>query len=154
MGAGSGDTAGGRYEPHPLGPARDVERLGWRVGHDVQPAESELACDGLPPADNPSKAWDLTATGMDMPFFDAMLAQMSADYCVDPARIFVAGQSYGGLMTNAVGCLRGDVVRAIAVVAGSGPQNTSPCARTTSTFDAPSTSSGITKSPPSPSEKP
>ena len=40
--------------------------------------------DGLPPADNPSKAWDLTAAGMDMPFFDAMLAQMSADYCVDP----------------------------------------------------------------------
>ena len=44
-----------------------------------------------------------------MPFFDAMLAQMSADYCVDPARIFVAGQSYGGLMTEALGCLRGDV---------------------------------------------
>jgi poly(3-hydroxybutyrate) depolymerase len=64
---------------------------------------------------------------MDMPFFDAMLARMSADYCVDPARVFVAGQSYGGLMTNAVGCLRGDVVRAIAVVAGSGPQNTSQC---------------------------
>ena len=83
--------------------------------------------DGLPPADNPSKAWDLTATGMDMPFFDAMLAQMSADYCVDPKRIFVAGQSYGGLMTNAVGCYRGDVVRAIAVVAGSGPNQTSLC---------------------------
>ena len=27
-------------------------------------------------------------------------------------------------MTNAVGCLRGDVVRAIAVVAGSGPRGT------------------------------
>jgi poly(3-hydroxybutyrate) depolymerase len=69
----------------------------------------------------PSKAWDLTAPGMDMPFFDAMLAKMSADYCVDPKRIFVAGQSYGGLMTEAVGCLRGDVVRANRRVAGSGP---------------------------------
>ncbi|MBN1653733.1 MAG: hypothetical protein JXA30_08155 [Deltaproteobacteria bacterium] len=29
--------------------------------------------------------------------------------------------NYGGLMTNAVGCLRGNVLRAIAVVAGSGP---------------------------------
>jgi poly(3-hydroxybutyrate) depolymerase len=83
--------------------------------------------DGLPPADNLGKAWDLTAAGMDMPFFDAMLARMSADYCVDPARIFVAGQSYGGLMTEAVGCLRGDVVRAIAAIAGSGPNNTSQC---------------------------
>jgi poly(3-hydroxybutyrate) depolymerase len=83
--------------------------------------------DGLPPADNPSKAWDLTAAGMDMPFFDAMLAQMSADYCVDPKRVFVAGQSYGGLMTNAVGCFRGDVVRAIAAIAGSGPNNSSQC---------------------------
>jgi len=83
--------------------------------------------DGLPPADNPSKAWDLTATGMDMPFFDAMLAKMSADYCVDPKRVLVAGQSYGALMTNAVGCFRGDVIRAIAVVAGSGPNNTSQC---------------------------
>ena len=83
--------------------------------------------DGLPPADQPSRAWDLTATGMDMPFFDAMLAQMSADYCVDSKRILVAGQSYGGLMTNAVGCFRGDVIRAIAAIAGSGPNNTSQC---------------------------
>ena len=83
--------------------------------------------DGLPPADQPSRAWDLTATGMDMPFFDAMLAQMSADYCVDPKRVLVAGQSYGGLMTNAVGCFRGDVIRAIAAIAGSGPNNTSQC---------------------------
>ena len=83
--------------------------------------------DGLPPADQPSRAWDLSASGMDMPFFDAMLAQMSADYCVDSKRILVAGQSYGGLMTNAVGCFRGDVIRAIAVVAGSGPNNTSQC---------------------------
>jgi polyhydroxybutyrate depolymerase len=83
--------------------------------------------DGLPPADQPSRAWDLSASGMDMPFFDAMLARMSADYCVDPKRILVAGQSYGGLMTNAVGCFRGDVIRAIAVVAGSGPNSTSQC---------------------------
>jgi len=83
--------------------------------------------DGLPPASDPNKAWDLSANGMDMPFFDAMVAKMSADYCIDPKRIFVAGQSYGGLMTEAVGCLRGDVVRAIAAVAGSGPNNTSQC---------------------------
>jgi poly(3-hydroxybutyrate) depolymerase len=38
-------------------------------------------------------------------------------------RLFVNGQSFGGLMTNAVGCLRGDLVRAIAVVAGSGPRS-------------------------------
>lgn len=38
-------------------------------------------------------------------------------------RVFVNGQSFGGLMTDVIGCQRGDTIRAIAVVAGSNPSN-------------------------------
>ncbi len=54
----------------------------------------------------------------DLVFFDAMLKEISAAYCVDAARVFAAGHSFGGYMTNLVGCQRGDVVRAIAAVSG------------------------------------
>jgi poly(3-hydroxybutyrate) depolymerase len=71
--------------------------------------------------------WDLSQAGDDMLFFDAIVARMSVDYCVDRSRIFVSGQSFGGMMSNAVGCARGDVVRAIAPIAGSGPHTSSAC---------------------------
>jgi polyhydroxybutyrate depolymerase len=54
----------------------------------------------------------------DLPFVDAMVADLSETYCVDPARVFATGHSYGGYMSNLVGCQRGDVVRAIAPVSG------------------------------------
>ena len=72
-------------------------------------------------------AWELGAEDRDIAFFDALLDQLKSRFCIDESRIFVNGQSFGGLMTNAVGCIRGDVVRAIAVVAGSGPRG-SECA--------------------------
>ena len=79
--------------------------------------------DGLPLPNQPSNiAWVLTDGGRDLVFFDTLLAHLEATYCIDLARIFVNGQSFGALMTNAVGCLRGDRIRAIAAVAGSGPR--------------------------------
>jgi polyhydroxybutyrate depolymerase len=54
----------------------------------------------------------------DLPFFDAILGEVSAAYCIDPARVFATGHSYGGYMSNLVGCQRGDVVRGIAPVSG------------------------------------
>ena len=74
--------------------------------------------DGLPVNDAGSAGWDLTGTGMDMAFFDALLDFVSDAYCVDRNRVFATGHSYGGMMTNALGCYRGDVLRAIAPVAG------------------------------------
>jgi poly(3-hydroxybutyrate) depolymerase len=57
----------------------------------------------------------------DLPFFDAMLAQLEAGACVNTDRIFATGHSSGGFFTNTLGCQRGDVLRAIAPVAGGGP---------------------------------
>jgi polyhydroxybutyrate depolymerase len=82
--------------------------------------------DGLPLEGQPDHiAWELDADGRDIAYFDELLAKLQSEFCIDNSRIFVNGQSFGGLMTNAVGCLRGDVVRAIAVVAGSGPRSNS-----------------------------
>jgi poly(3-hydroxybutyrate) depolymerase len=84
--------------------------------------------DGLPLEGQPDHiAWELDADGRDIAYFDELLQKLQSEYCIDPERIFVNGQSFGGLMTNAVGCLRGNVVRAIAVVAGSGPRGSASC---------------------------
>lgn len=68
--------------------------------------------------------WDLAASGKDVAMFDAVKKELDATYCVDDARIFGVGFSYGGWMANALGCARGDVVRAIAPMSGGGPGGT------------------------------
>ena len=65
--------------------------------------------------------WNLSATGNDVAFFDALLKEVSGSLCVDNNRIFSAGHSFGAMMTNALGCYRGNVLRAIAPVAGGPP---------------------------------
>lgn len=71
--------------------------------------------DGLEQAEQGGRtAWSLG----DVAFFDAMVAEISASRCVDRARVFAAGHSFGAYMSNLVGCERGDVVRAIAPVSG------------------------------------
>jgi poly(3-hydroxybutyrate) depolymerase len=63
-------------------------------------------------------AWD---NERDLPFFDAMLERLEQGLCVDSERVFATGHSSGGFFTNTLGCQRGDVLRAIAPVAGGGP---------------------------------
>jgi polyhydroxybutyrate depolymerase len=63
-------------------------------------------------------AWN---NSVDLPFFDALLAELSDGLCLDRARVFATGHSSGGFFTNTLGCQRGDVLRAIAPVAGGGP---------------------------------
>lgn len=58
--------------------------------------------------------WDDSCDGYDMPFFDAMLSSIEATYCIDPARIFVSGFSWGGDQTTALTCCRGNLLRAVA----------------------------------------
>jgi poly(3-hydroxybutyrate) depolymerase len=47
--------------------------------------------------------------------------QIVSNYCVDGARVFSAGFSFGAIMSNRVGCELGDVVTAIAPGSGAGP---------------------------------
>jgi poly(3-hydroxybutyrate) depolymerase len=58
---------------------------------------------------------------VDIDFFDALVAQLTANYCVDPGRIFSMGHSAGAMMSNQLGCVRSDVLRGVGPFAGAGP---------------------------------
>jgi poly(3-hydroxybutyrate) depolymerase len=59
--------------------------------------------------------------GRDIAFVRAMLDYLNKSYCIDQKRIFSVGMSYGGIMSNTIGCQLGDIFRAIAPMSGSGP---------------------------------
>jgi polyhydroxybutyrate depolymerase len=55
--------------------------------------------------------------GQDIAFLQAMLALFKSEMCIDQNRIFSAGFSFGGMMSNAVGCA--GLARAITPMAGN-----------------------------------
>ncbi len=57
----------------------------------------------------------------DIPFFDAMLAELASTTCIDMGMIFSMGHSMGGFWTNTLGCQRGDILRGIGPISGAGP---------------------------------
>jgi predicted peptidase len=57
--------------------------------------------------------------GRDIAFLRAMLERFNANLCIDQARIFSTGFSYGGMMSDAIGCEMADVFRAIAPMSGA-----------------------------------
>jgi polyhydroxybutyrate depolymerase len=67
--------------------------------------------------------WNVDPAGKDLPYFDALVADLKAHNCVQASRIFVAGMSNGGFMVNSLLCHRPNLFRAAASVAGGGPQN-------------------------------
>ena len=63
--------------------------------------------------------WDDSSTGYDLPFFDHMVGEMETQFCVDAARIFAAGFSWGGDFVTTLICERGQVLRAAVVNSAS-----------------------------------
>jgi polyhydroxybutyrate depolymerase len=59
--------------------------------------------------------------GQDVAFVKALYARLQTQLCIDEERVFSVGMSYGGIMSNTLGCQMGDVFRAIAPMSGSGP---------------------------------
>ena len=101
----------------------------FRAAHGIEaPAQGAAIFvypDALPlPSFGNATGWDLRPDGPDLHFFDAVLADVTGTYCVDRSRVFSMGHSFGGYMTNTLGCLRGAVLRAIAPVAGGLPMQT------------------------------
>ena len=72
-------------------------------------------------------AWDLSANGVDMKFSDVLLESISKDYCVDQARVFSTGYSFGGMMSHSLACDRGSKLRAFAPMAGAFSDGTKSC---------------------------
>ena len=62
--------------------------------------------------------WDLNPNGYDFDFFDDLYDHLTAGLCIDTDRVFSTGHSFGGYMSNSLGCYRADVLSAIAPVAG------------------------------------
>ncbi|MEK7705326.1 MAG: PHB depolymerase family esterase [Myxococcota bacterium] len=81
---------------------------------------------GLPDA-NGEPEWDLSCTGVDMAFFDAMVTAIGDSHCIDLHRVFSTGFSSGADISNALACCRGDVLRAVAPASGYGLGSASSC---------------------------
>lgn len=67
------------------------------------------------------RSWAMDPAKMikDMAFFDALLKKLSADYKIDPDRVFLTGMSNGGYMAHFVGKERSKVVAAVACHSGA-----------------------------------
>jgi poly(3-hydroxybutyrate) depolymerase len=79
---------------------------------------------GLPQDDGGVNEWNLSNNSDDLAFMDALIAQYSGELCIDQKKIFATGHSFGGCMSNALGCFRGKTLRAIAPVAGCAGRST------------------------------
>jgi polyhydroxybutyrate depolymerase len=85
-----------------------------------------VAADGL------ERTWSAASREQDLALFDRLLAELTARYCIDLARVFSYGFSAGGSFTNELACARGDVLRGAAAIA-SGPAQSS-CRGTTAAW--------------------
>jgi polyhydroxybutyrate depolymerase len=74
-------------------------------------------------------AWKLASDDDDAPFVDALLDNLEQKACIDPARVYATGLSYGGAMTDLVACKLADRIAAAAPVSAYIPDQ--PCASTT-----------------------
>jgi polyhydroxybutyrate depolymerase len=66
----------------------------------------------------------------DVRFFDAMLARLASEYCINPRRVYVTGHSNGAFFSHVLACTRGATIAAIGPMAGGvlGCRGTDPVA--------------------------
>ncbi|HTM45726.1 MAG TPA: hypothetical protein VL137_12260 [Polyangiaceae bacterium] len=80
---------------------------------------SYVPTQGATSATNPGSCFADGATDSpDVPYFDAVLAEVEANYCVNPKQISVSGYSSGAWEALLLGWARAGVVRGIATEAG------------------------------------
>lgn len=65
--------------------------------------------------------WEASTEGHDLPFFDALVAQLKKDYPIDDQRIYVFGHSNGGGFATFLLCARPAVIAAVAAHSGLYP---------------------------------
>jgi poly(3-hydroxybutyrate) depolymerase len=66
---------------------------------------------------SPAAGW-ANPNGRDTAFARAMIAWAAANLCVDTSRVFATGHSFGGMMSDTLGCEAPDAFRAVAPMAG------------------------------------
>lgn len=65
--------------------------------------------------------WEASTEGHDLPFFDALIAQLKKNYAIDDQRIYVFGHSNGGGFATFLLCARPEVIAAVAAHSGIYP---------------------------------
>ena len=89
---------------YPIARSRKFGTWGTKVGWQLGPG-----------------ARDSNAAGLDdVAFIDALRDDVTAKYCVDQQRVFVAGYGWGSDFAHALACLRGDRIKAIVGAANNG----------------------------------
>ena len=63
----------------------------------------------------------------ELPYFDQVLAEVEAQYCIDKSKVFVSGYSSGGWFTSLMSCNRADVISAVGWAAAGLQLNHAPC---------------------------
>ena len=74
------------------------------------------------PAGEGRRSWsdpgDPASELRDYALFDAIVARLEREYCIDRDRVFAVGHSLGAWFVNSLGCARGGVLRGTGAVAG------------------------------------
>jgi len=86
-----------------------------------------VAPQGLGTTSDPNDTGWPNTNGQDIAFLRATLAWMNSNYCVDQARVFSVGFSYGGIMSHTIACQMSDTFRAVAPMAGAIFGRTNTC---------------------------
>ncbi|HYJ08565.1 MAG TPA: hypothetical protein VEX18_06140 [Polyangiaceae bacterium] len=94
---------------------------GCSGGTNNVPMENETGADAILVRGTGSAAntcWETGADSADVAFFDAMVADAKMRFCTDENRFFAVGYSSGSWLVNQLTCIRADVLRGAASVAG------------------------------------
>jgi len=62
--------------------------------------------------------WDTKASGVDVPFVDALIPAVDEAFCTDTSRRYATGYSGGSFMAHVLACTHGSQLRAVATIAG------------------------------------
>jgi polyhydroxybutyrate depolymerase len=88
---------------------------GLSEGLDIEAAAGDDAIIAAP--DGRNKGWSFQSGPEDLALFDAMYEALTRAYCIDLGRVFSYGFSAGGSVTLALGALRAERLRGVAVIA-------------------------------------
>jgi polyhydroxybutyrate depolymerase len=67
------------------------------------------------------------ANSPELPYFDQVLTEVEAEYCIDKSKVYVSGYSSGAWFTGLMACNRATVIAGIGLAAGGLQLNHDPC---------------------------
>ncbi|MDB4941891.1 MAG: hypothetical protein JWP97_1425 [Labilithrix sp.] len=118
---------GDAYDGHTLLPVIFAFHGDGGDGQSMRGAKLEEASGGaaiIVYPNGPNQTWDLEtapAQNKDYRFFEAMVADVKATLCAQPARVFAFGMSRGAFFANQLGCFESDLLKATSSNSGGGP---------------------------------